>query len=64
MAKVGDNESLAKVNLYRVGVGQPLAATPADADGPTYCTNLKTSSRRGSPPTRPCSPAPHHRTRR
>jgi hypothetical protein len=42
MAKVGDQQSLAKTNLYRVGVGQPLAATPADADGPTYCTNLMT----------------------
>jgi hypothetical protein len=41
MAMVGDNENLAKVNLYRAGVGQPPAATPADADGPTYCTNLK-----------------------
>lgn len=40
MAKVGDNQSLIKTNLYRAGVGQPLAATPADADGPTYCTNL------------------------
>jgi hypothetical protein len=42
MAKAGADQSLAKVNLYRAGVGQPLAATPADADGPTYCTNLKT----------------------
>jgi hypothetical protein len=42
MAKVGDRQSLAKVNLYRAGTNQPPAATKADADGPTYCTNLMT----------------------
>lgn len=40
MAQVNGQSNLAKVNLYRIGVGQPVAATNADADGPTYCTNF------------------------
>lgn len=34
------NPSLPKVNLYRAGVGQPPAATTADADPLTYCKNF------------------------
>jgi hypothetical protein len=41
MAKVGDRESIAKVNLYRLGVGQPPTG-PQGANGTTYCANLQT----------------------
>jgi len=40
MAQVGNQPSLAKVNLYRAGVGQPPALTPADADVVAFCRNL------------------------
>src|SRR5579871_1652325 len=33
-------QSLGKTNAYRAGVGQPLAATTADASGVTYCQTL------------------------
>ncbi len=33
-------QSLAKTNLYRVGVGQPSAANANDASGKTYCQNF------------------------
>jgi hypothetical protein len=42
MALRNGMQNLGKVNLYRTGTGQPIAATKADADGPTYCNNLKT----------------------
>jgi hypothetical protein len=38
MAKVGDNQSYAKTALYRLGVGQPLAAS---ADPVRYCRSLQ-----------------------
>lgn len=41
MALRGDMQNLGKVDLYRAGVGQPLALSKADASGTTYCTNLK-----------------------
>ncbi|TPX37727.1 hypothetical protein SmJEL517_g00483 [Synchytrium microbalum] len=41
MTLVDGQLSLAKTNLYRVQVGQPQAATAADADTTSYCTNLK-----------------------
>lgn len=40
MALVGDNPSLAKTDLYRLGVGQPLALNADQAAGAAYCTNL------------------------
>ena len=40
MVLVNGQQSLQKVNLYRVGVGQPQAATPRDADPKTYCLNI------------------------
>ncbi|HXB73649.1 MAG TPA: hypothetical protein VNY05_35755 [Candidatus Acidoferrales bacterium] len=33
--------SLGKTNAYRLGVGQPQAATPADASGTAYCANFR-----------------------
>ncbi|TPX37539.1 hypothetical protein SmJEL517_g00485 [Synchytrium microbalum] len=40
MTLSNDGPSLDKTNLYRKNVGQPLAATAADADTTAYCTNL------------------------
>lgn len=40
MARNGNQPSLAKVNLYRAGVGQPMAVTNADADVTIFCRNL------------------------
>ncbi|WP_201364435.1 hypothetical protein [Dictyobacter formicarum] len=40
MVKVGNNTSLAKVNLYRAGVNQPLAQSLADANTAQYCQNF------------------------
>jgi len=37
-------QSLAKTNLYRAGVGQPQAATAADASGTTYCQQYAASA--------------------
>jgi len=36
-------QSLGKTNAYRAGVGQPPAATTADASGITYCQNFAIS---------------------
>lgn len=36
-------QSLGKTNAYRAGVGQPPAATTADASGVTYCQNFAIS---------------------
>jgi hypothetical protein len=41
MAQDNGTNNLAKVNLYRAGVDQPQAATAADADGTTYCRNIR-----------------------
>jgi hypothetical protein len=40
MVLVGDNESLEKTNLYRVGVNQPQINSLNEASTKTYCTNL------------------------
>lgn len=40
MVLVGTQPSLAKVNAYRMGVDQPLAANANDASTTAYCTNL------------------------
>jgi hypothetical protein len=40
MARVGNQPSLPKVNLYRVGVAHPLAASIADADVTSFCMNM------------------------
>ncbi|GCE04468.1 hypothetical protein [Dictyobacter aurantiacus] len=40
MVKVGDNSSLAKVNLYRAGVDQPLAQSLANANTAQYCLSF------------------------
>jgi hypothetical protein len=40
MVLIGTQQSLEKLNLYRAAVGQPLAATAADASGTTYCKNF------------------------
>jgi len=40
MARVGNQPSLAKVNFFRQGVGQPMALTNADADVIAFCRNL------------------------
>jgi hypothetical protein len=36
-------QSLAKTNLYRAGVGQPLATNNANASGTTYCQQYASS---------------------
>lgn len=40
MAQRNGKPNLGKVDLYRLGVGQPPAIGRAGADGPTYCGNL------------------------
>jgi hypothetical protein len=40
MARVGNQPSLPKVNLYRAGVGHPRAETIADADVTSFCMNM------------------------
>jgi len=40
MTRVNNQPSLAKTNSYRMGCGQPTAATNAQADSFAYCTNL------------------------
>jgi len=40
MTRVNNQPSLAKTNLYRVGVGQQQAVTNNDADQVIYCTNI------------------------
>jgi hypothetical protein len=40
MTLVGTTQSLAKTNLYRIGVDQPPAANVQQASGTTYCQNL------------------------
>jgi len=40
MSKVNNQPSLAKVNAWRLGTGQPTAATGADADQVNYCFNM------------------------
>jgi hypothetical protein len=42
MVLTGDVPSLAKVNAFRIGVDQPLAATTRDAATRAYCANLRT----------------------
>lgn len=42
MTLVNGRQSLAKTDLYRLGTGQPLAFTRAQAAGTTYCNNLRT----------------------
>jgi hypothetical protein len=39
MARVANQPNLQKVNAYRSGLGQPAAATNADADQLSFCTN-------------------------
>jgi hypothetical protein len=43
MAKSNNQPSLSKVNAYRQGVGQPTAASGADADQVNYCFNIYTT---------------------
>jgi hypothetical protein len=40
MALVNGKPNLVKTDLYRLGVGQPLAQNKGDADGAAYCKNL------------------------
>src|SRR5581483_1686306 len=40
MVLVGDNQSLTKTNLYRMGVNQPAANDLNQASTKTYCQNL------------------------
>ncbi|GCE10253.1 hypothetical protein [Tengunoibacter tsumagoiensis] len=40
MVKVGDTMSLKKLNLYRVGVNQPVVQNKNDASTSQYCKNL------------------------
>jgi len=40
MARVGNQPSLPKVNLYRTGVAHPMAVTIADADVTSFCMNM------------------------
>jgi len=40
MARNGNQPSLNKVNLYRQGLGQPMAITQKDADVVAFCKNL------------------------
>jgi len=40
MTRVNNQPNLVKTNLYRQGVGQPIAATNAGADSVAYCTNI------------------------
>jgi hypothetical protein len=41
MTTIDGNESLGKVNAYRVGVDQPVAASNADASPTQYCANFR-----------------------
>jgi hypothetical protein len=40
MSKVNNQPSIQKVNAWRQGTGQPIVATPADADQVNYCFNM------------------------
>jgi hypothetical protein len=40
MTRVNNQPNLAKTNLYRAGVGQPLAQNNGQADSVAYCTNV------------------------